>query len=136
MQPCSPCSKAHQITSPSIIRDGKLPPPNTPFDGLLETPTVQWMDPDDALFKYPAAEMPPLPAPPVPQNANIWSLEYTVCKDLKPLLNHTDLWERALGSAIAGACYLAMQALKTSLWEALRILPLCQVLTEGTGLWD
>ena len=32
----SPC----QITSPIIIRDGKLPSLNTPFDGLPETPTV------------------------------------------------------------------------------------------------
>ena len=136
MQPCPPCSKAHQITSPSIIRDGKSPPPNTPFNGLLETPTVQWMDPDNALFKYQVPTTPPLPVPPVPQNADVWSLGDTVCKDLEPLLNHTDLWEKALGSAIAGACHLAMQALKTSLQKALRILPLCQVPIEGTSLWD
>ena len=48
----------------------------------------------------------------------------------------TDPWERALGSAIAGACHLAMQAQKISLQEALRRLPLCQVLEEGTGPWD
>ena len=94
------------------------------------------MDPDNAPFKYQAPALPPLPAPPVLQNANVWSLGDTVCKDLEPLLNHTDLWERVLGSAIAGACYLAMQALKTSPWEAIRILPLCQVPMEGTGLWD
>ena len=29
-----------------------------------------------------------------------------------------------------------MQAQKISLQEALRILPLCQVPEEGTGLWD
>ena len=132
MQPCPPCSRAHQITSPSIIRDGKLPPLNTPFDGSLETPTVQWMDLDNAPFKYLAPAMPPLPAPPVPWNADAWSLGDTVHKDLEPLLNHTDLWERALRSAIARACHLAMQALKTSPWEALRMLPLCQVPMEGT----
>ena len=136
MQPCPPCSKAYLITSPSIIRDGKWPPLNTPFDGLLEIPTVQWMDPDNAPFKYQAPVTPPLPAPLVPQNADAWSLGDTVCKDLEPLLNHMDHWERALGSAIAGACHLAMQALKTSPWEAMRILPLCQVPTEGTGPWD
>ena len=135
-QPCPPCSKAHQITSPSIIRDGKLPPLNTPFNGLPETPTVQWMDLDNAPFKYQVPAMPPQPAPPVLRSADVWTLGDTVCKDLEPLLNHMDLWERALGSAIAGACHLAMQALKTSLWEALRILPLCQVPTEGTGPWD
>ena len=59
MQPCPSCSSPHQITSPSIIRDGKSPPPNTPFNGLPETPTVQWMDLDNALFKYPAPAMPP-----------------------------------------------------------------------------
>ena len=79
---------------------------------------------------------PPPPAQPVLQNADTWSLGDTVCKDLEPLLNHTDLLERALGSAIAVAHHLAMQALKTSLREAMRILPLCQVLTEGTGPWD
>ena len=134
IQLCPPYSKAHQITSPSIIRDGKLPPPNTPFDGLPETPTVQWMDPDDALFKYQVPATPPLPVPLVLQNADVWSLGDTVCKDLEPLLNHTDLWERALRSAIARAHHLAIQALKTSLWEALRILPLCQVPMEETGL--
>ena len=54
-----PCSRAHQITSPSIIRDGKLPPLNIPFDGLPETPTVQWTDPDNALFKYQVPVTPP-----------------------------------------------------------------------------
>ena len=94
------------------------------------------MDPDDAPFKYQVPATPPLPAPPVLQNADIWSLGDTVRKDLEPLLNHTDLWGRALGSAIAGARHLAMQALKTSLQEALRMLPLCQVPMEGTGPWD
>ena len=114
MQPCPPHSKAHQITSPSIIKDGKSPPPNTPFDGLPETPTVQWMDPDDAPFKYPAHATPPPPASPVPQSADDWKLGDTVRKDLEPLLNHTDPWERALRSAIAGARHLAMQAQKIS----------------------
>ena len=51
---------------------------------------------------------PPLPAPPALRNADIWSLGDTVRKDLEPLLNHMDHWERALGSAIAGARHLAM----------------------------
>ena len=136
MQPCPPCSKAHQTTSPSIIKDGKSPPPNTPFDGLPETPTVRWMDPDDAPFKYPAPTTPPPPASPVLQSADDWKLGDIVCKDLEPLLNHTDPWERALGSAIAGACHLAMQAQKISPQEPSRILPLCQVPEEGTSLWD
>ena len=136
MQPCPPCSSPCQITFPSIIRDGKLPPPNTPFNGLPETPTVQWTDPDNALFKYLVPATPPRPASPVLRSADVWTLEDTVCKDLEPLLNHTDHLERALRSVIAGACLLAMQALKTSLQEAQRILPLCQVPEEGTGLWD
>ena len=135
-QPCPPRSKAHPITSPSIIRDGKSPPPNTPFDGSPETPTVQWTDPDDAPFKYPAHATPPPPVSPVPQSADDWKLGDTVRKDLEPLLNHTDPWERTLGSAIAGARHLAMQAQKISPQEALRILPLCQVPEEGTGPWD
>ena len=80
--------------------------------------------------------MPPQPASPVLQSADAWTLEDTVHKDLEPLLSHTDPWERALGSVIAGACLLAMQALKTSPQEVQRILPLCQVPKEGTGLWD
>ena len=136
MQPCPPRSKAHQITSPSIIKDGKSPPLNTPFDGSLETPTVQWTDPDDAPFKYLAHATPPPPASPVLQSADDWKLGDTVRKDLEPLLNHTDPWKRALGSVIAGARHLAMQAQKISLQEALRILPLCQVPEEGTGPWD
>ena len=80
--------------------------------------------------------MPPQPASPVLQSADDWKLGDTVRKDLEPLLNHTDPWERALGSAIAGARHLAMQAQKISLQEALRILPLCQVPMEGTGPWD
>ena len=136
MQPCPPCSSPYQITSPSIIRDGKLPPLNTPFNGLPETLTVQWMDPDKSPFKYLAPIMPPQPASSVLQSADTWKLDNTVCKNLEPLLNHTDPWERALRSAIAGACLLAMQALKTSLQEVEAILPLYQVPEEGTGLWD
>ena len=94
------------------------------------------MDLDNAPFKYPACATPPQPASPVSQNADTWTLEDTVHKDLEPLLNYMNPWERALGSVIAGAHLLAMQALKTSPQEAWRILPLCQVPEEGYGLWD
>ena len=93
---------------PFYYRDGKSPPLNTPFDGSPETPTVRWTDPDDAPFKYPAHATPPPPVSPVPQSADDWKLGDTVCKDLEPLLNHTDPWERALRSVIAGARHLAM----------------------------
>ena len=134
--PC-PSLPNHRLTiSLSITKDRKLPPPNMPFDGLLETPTVQWMDLEESQSKYPAPATPPQPASPVPQSVDAWTLEGTVHKDLGPLLNYTDPWERALGSAIAGAHLLAMQALKTSPQEAQRILPLCQIPEEGTGPWD
>ena len=135
-QPCLHPISRRQTTSRIITKDGRSPPPPTPFNGSPETPTAQWMDPTESPSQFLAPVHPLPPASPPPQSADSWKLGDTVRTGIEEMLISPNLTEQQLANAIAHTRLRAMQAQRISLKGAEAILPLCQVPEKGTGPWD